>query len=413
MGLTIQNFLEARRAAWIDARTKASMTEDDLQDLQQQSLAKFTPENWLPDAAKRAKSISMVTHPSKFSHPDAKTSPVLAKAKQSPDGLLRTGNVSVQEDVSGNAASLDVHKFLTLELSDGQTVLEHLQQQTNLIKDVLSIHTATFEQLRDGFLCFVSKPAEATFTDAKVKQVYFPVDNGYHLLSILTPSGILFDLYDRIQAIRFSDETTQARDDRKEDKHNEQGYDSLYDLATISFGGSQSQNISMLNNRYRGKALLLSSMPPRLEKRKVHLPRYDFFTDTLWAGQHKKSFSSFHKLLAIHINNIDIRCGRDKCILTILDQVVEKAWEIRDYRSGWSLSSHYQHLPHPQKVWLDNHYQEERDSSDEWLTEIQSEFAHWFIRAYEKNLKERGFILEHIERQHIEKLIKDHKGAWL
>ncbi len=39
-------------------------------------------------------------------------------------------------------------------------------------------------------------PAEKSVkaTSERIKQVYFPVTDGYHLLSVLTPSGITFKL---------------------------------------------------------------------------------------------------------------------------------------------------------------------------------------------------------------------------
>ena len=45
--------------------------------------AKFLPCNWLSDAAKRAKQISLVSHAAKFTHSDAKGSSLLVKASSS------------------------------------------------------------------------------------------------------------------------------------------------------------------------------------------------------------------------------------------------------------------------------------------------------------------------------------------
>jgi CRISPR-associated protein Csy1 len=72
----------------------------------------------VPDAAKRVTQLSMVSHPSKFSHPSAKTSSVIAKVEQSNDGYLRSGNVDYSLDVFGNAAAMDVFKFLSLPLNE-------------------------------------------------------------------------------------------------------------------------------------------------------------------------------------------------------------------------------------------------------------------------------------------------------
>jgi CRISPR-associated protein Csy1 len=81
--------------------------------------------NWLIDASKRSGQLSVTTHPPKFSHPDAKIDAIIAKCNQKNDGLLRSGNVKIGLDVVGNAASLDVDKFLRLELDNNLTILQN------------------------------------------------------------------------------------------------------------------------------------------------------------------------------------------------------------------------------------------------------------------------------------------------
>jgi CRISPR-associated protein Csy1 len=126
----IQSFLEKRKEDWLRTRLKPNQSEEEQQALREEADTKFSLAVWLPDAAKRAGWLSLTTHPSKFSHPSAKTSMIMADAPYDPDGFLRSGNVVVETDVLGNAAALDVYKFLSLELSDGQTVLEHVKQGT-------------------------------------------------------------------------------------------------------------------------------------------------------------------------------------------------------------------------------------------------------------------------------------------
>jgi len=88
-----------------------------------------SPETWLPNAAKRAGQMSLSTHPCTFSHPSARknkngyVTPVMANADSFADGYLRSGNVVVEIDALGNAAVLDVYKFLTLEMEDHKKLL--------------------------------------------------------------------------------------------------------------------------------------------------------------------------------------------------------------------------------------------------------------------------------------------------
>ena len=82
-------------------------------------------------------------------------------------------------------------------------------------------------------------------TDARVKQVYFPLDRAgseYHLLSILAPAGMIFALKDRIVNIRKNEN------------------EDLPNLTRIKYS-AKPQNISYLSSQYGGSAYLLPSFP--------------------------------------------------------------------------------------------------------------------------------------------------------
>lgn len=392
----IQSFLEKRKEDWLRTRLKPNQSEEEQQALREEADTKFSLAVWLPDAAKRAGWLSLTTHPSKFSHPSAKTSMIMADAPYDPDGFLRSGNVVVETDVLGNAAALDVYKFLSLELSDGQTVLEHVKQGTPLIREIFHIPTASFTDLQTGFLS-IYKQDEQPITHERVKQVYFPVEDRYHLLSILTPSGIVYEMHDRIQQQRFSDATKEAREAQRKQEHHEKGHDELYGLAMIGYGGTKPQNISVLNSQHGGKAYLLPSIPPKLERREIPYPRKDFFAETLWLKQFQQPFMSLHEIFRSPRNNKDIRDNRDvQLVEHIWDKVIHRSLEIREQQLmrpqdvGWSRSDYYQHLPRAQKIWLDNHYHTQRDEQDTWRQAILQRFLGWLFEGYVKTLKDRG-----------------------
>lgn len=412
MDEAIINFLNERREAWLAKNINSSMSEDEQLAKEQESVEKYSREHWLPDAAKRAGQLSLVSHPSKFSHPGSKTSMIIADATERADGFLRSGQIDLEMDVVGNAAALDVDKFLNLKLNDGKTILKHLEQASGYIKEEFNIKTSSYQDLSEGFLK-VKKHDKVPITHGKVKQVYFPVEGDYHLLSLLTPSGILFELTQRIKDLRFSETTKIAREDKKHQRYNEQGYDELFNLSLMGFGGTKPQNISVLNSKNGGKAYLLPSLPPTLKKNKVRLPKRDFFSDILWVKTYRPTFVAFHKLLAANINNLNIRQGRDACVLSILDQVVHQAWQVRSQQSGWSQCEAYAQLPLYQKIWLDNHYEEQRGNEQEWLEKIIVKFSQWIIYAYQKNVPDSSITLADEELLHISKLLTKHKEALL
>jgi CRISPR-associated protein Csy1 len=149
------------------------------------------------------------------------------------------------------------------------------------IENLIAHAKLNFETLSTEFLK-IKVTDHSVKTDHLVKQVYFPVREAqYHLLSILTPSGLITRLKQSIDAIRFSEDTKQAKESRKKNEHHEVGYSDIFDLTVTAYGGTQPQNVSVLNSQNAGRAYLLSSCPPVLEKRAIRLPKTDFFFNVI------------------------------------------------------------------------------------------------------------------------------------
>ncbi len=383
----IKDFLAERKAMWLKKKINPSMETEVVKQLETDADQLFSLPVWLPDAAKRAGQLSLVSHPAKFSHPGAKASPIIANAPYRPDGLLRSGNVDTELDVLGNAAAMDVYKFLMLEMQDGQTILAHLEDDTDTIRQQFKMDTASFDELSAGLLAIKGSGTASTKTSGSIKQVYFPVNNArdeYHLLSVLTPSSMMFTLKSRINTLRYSDETKAAREARKAGKAHETGYAEIYNLSAIGFGGTKPQNISVLNSRHGGVSLLLESMPPQLEQRRVNPPRDSFFGAYLNPKFYQDAFNKLFVEVLREVNNQHVRNQIQWQCKTIFYQMIAHAWEVRRLPEGWSDSDHYDGLPMAQKIWLDRqHLQKRSDTEDrEWLDTIKRNMARWFVQAY-------------------------------
>lgn len=413
MTASIQAFLNERKELWLKDRLKKAINETEVADLQLQADERFSLGEWLPDAAKRVGQLSMVSHPSKFSHPSAKTSSVIAQEKYANDGYLRSGNVDYPLDVFGNAAAMDVFKFLSIDLGNGQTVLDAFEKQDIDLKEFIQHSSLDFDTLRSAFLV-IKETDTSVKTDHLVKQVYFPIEHGgYHLLSLLTPSGLMTKLKQNIDAIRFSDETKQAKERRKKNESDDVGYADIYDLTVTAYGGTQPQNVSVLNSQNAGRAYLLASYPPQLEKRTIRLPKTDFFAQCLYRKNFQDSFSQLHKFMQLDVNNIDIRIAIRNIIQFAIDQVLFQAWKIREsYTAGWSNQDYYLALPKLQRKWLDDFYEAEREQDDDWRDELSREIARWILRSYEKVISD-AYILgagELIDvKQRVEKSLQQTK----
>ncbi|MDO6513247.1 type I-F CRISPR-associated protein Csy1 [Neptuniibacter sp. 2_MG-2023] len=415
----IETFFTERKEGWLKKNIKASMTEEEVRDKTLECEEVFALINWLPNAAKRAGQISLSTHPVTFSHPSARknkngyASSVIAEADFKPDGFLRTGNVQAEHDALGNAAALDVYKFLTLVMADGDTLLHHLQQGSELAIELLAI-AGDVESLKQGFLAMVVANDEAV-TSSKIKQVYFPVEEeteGYHLLSVLSHSGHLFEMRKRLDHLRFSDFTKEKRELRKNNKYTETGYQEIYNLTTIGYGGTKPQNISVLNNQNAGKAHLLLSMPPELSPRNTRLPTRNFFGDVLYPKQLQETFQAFHRLISADHNNINIRKGLDYRIEEYLDHMILKMWQVR---KGFTEQTHSrpEALPTYQKLWLLPEYEQDRLANQAWANELIREAARHFNASYKKVLGRSAMELGDDLYQRVTLIIEQSKEALL
>jgi len=374
----IVDFLQERKQAKLKSPGKKS--EQEIED-------DFRIENWVEHAAKRAAQLSLVTHPGKFSHPDARITPILFEGSRAADGYLRSGNVVVKHDVVGNAAALDVYGFLSVELEDQRSVLDHFETDSDQLRQLLGVNEGQFQQWRTAFLQIKSSSSEQK-TAGQIKQVYFPVEDGYHLLSVLYPSGLITAHRERIQQMKFSDEVKEARQKRKDGEHHELGFFDLPGLLTQKFGGTKPQNISKLNSGNGGMAWLMPSMPPMLKGGYQQLPKQDFFQFLRWDAHSKSLFRRLHTLFKLDLNNRDIRKKVKETIAEILEWVLLRALYLQQSTPGWSDRERYQ-IPELQKIWLDQQHFENRADHPDWQEAIAQAVSEWIVVTYRRIYRKR------------------------
>jgi len=417
MNETISKFFDERKEAWLKKNLKSSMLDDEVLELHEECAGLFSLEVWLPNASKRAGQISISTHPCTFSHPSSRknkngdVTPIIAENKQRNDGFLRTGNVEVQSDALGNAAALDVHKFLNLKMPDGKLLLEHIKNDTELAKSLLKIKSKKYEVLKDEFLEMINSSIELV-TSSKIKQVYFPVEGSYHQLSILTNSGMVYALRKRLDKIRFGDELKALREKRKKNEYSEEGYREIYALTTIGYGGTKPQNISVLNSQNGGKSQLLNSMPPELKQRNIRFPKVDFFSESINPWKFKSTFDALHNIFKVpNYSNEAMRNARKHHYEQLTEKVIEQMWSVRlveeeqYYGKNSKLKSH-------QEIWLLNENSRTRDDENEWLDVIIKEIALWILSSYKKILKKSAIDVNGTEElKDIQNIVQQSKEA--
>jgi CRISPR-associated protein Csy1 len=247
-------------------------------------------------------------------------------------------------------------------------------------------------------------------TSSKIKQVYFPVDENYHQLSILSASGAMFELRKRIDDIRTSEQTKEARAYEKNNEIYEGSYKQLVNLTTIGYGGTKPQNISVLNNQNGGKVHLLSSEPPMLAKRDIQFPTADFFSQSISYYQCKDLFYALHELFLNHQNDWNIRRERDEYYQAIMDRIIEKMWLVRSV-SEEQYKPDTSQLNRMQKIWLCADSEDKRTTENDWLDDLCTDITRFIFNGYEKLLGKKKFVFSDAEFEHIHKYVVRRKEA--
>src|SRR5690554_2055599 len=122
-------FIDERR----DAKLKGNNTDIE-------TAAKYEYTTWLADAARRVSQIQAVTHVLKATHPDARGSSLHLAPNNLPQhreiGSHLLGD-TFAEDIVGNAAALDVFKFLKTEV-EGKRLFDWMQAADTDLQTAIS-----------------------------------------------------------------------------------------------------------------------------------------------------------------------------------------------------------------------------------------------------------------------------------
>lgn len=98
--------------------------------------------------------------------------------------------------LTDNSSNIRVQGFVFLKMSDNRTVMDHLIEDTDEIRSELSGLTIEYKKIREAILGMLD--AECTETNQFIKQVYYPVDGDYHLLSILPSTVLSYEIGNRL-----------------------------------------------------------------------------------------------------------------------------------------------------------------------------------------------------------------------
>lgn len=344
----------------------------------------FVPTTWLEDAARRVGQIRAVTHSLKPIHPDAKGSS-LFREPVSLAPLAEVGShalgAAFDTDVVGNAAALDVYKFLKLE-QQGQSLLSLAVRADADLGAALS-EDPTQAQAWMAAFAGLAAPRDKVSSHTLAKQIYWPVgddphdDGSYHLLAPLYPTSLVHRVYQTLQNDRFSEEAKAARDARKAGTWHERPVREYPHLAIQKLGGTKPQNISQLNSERRGDNSLLASLPPVWQSSAVKpvFGASSLFDVFRWRPAARTLTHHLRQFLeSSPMRNLDTRTRRNELVENLLDELMQFTGELQTLAPGWTNDPRCELSP-AHRTWLDPDVTQE--TVPDLIDSLASDFANW------------------------------------
>lgn len=346
--------------------------------------AKYDYATWLADAARRVGQIQAVTHVLKATHPDARGSSLHVVPTLLP-AHAEVGSHSLNclpDDIVGNAAALDVYKFLKVEV-DGRRLLDWMQQGDADLLSAMSDDSSQAAEWVESFTGLVRAPNQPQ-SHVLAKQIYWCVsgepasDDGFHLLQPMFPSSLVHTVHEQLNAARFGEENKAARQAFFANEAYTGSFQSYQYLAARKLGGTKPQNISQLNSERGGVNYLLSSAPPSWHSASVG--SFLGVESVLTGFRRFEGVESLLRQLVSFLKsnpppNQATRDKREKLERALAESLACFGKQISaDKPPGWTSASDCQLLLH-EKLWLDPDHPALSNDVDEGSPETEAPIA--------------------------------------
>lgn len=386
---------------------KLDKLKDDDEDKRQQLIESHRREAWVADAARRVGQIQLATHTLKHLHPDARGTTIYLDEAPCPDENLVGTHVLAKDDraddVVGNAAALDVFKFLKLS-HNGRNLLQRALNSETSLAAAMSDQPEQSMAWLDAFAGIVQARGAAS-SHTLAKQLYFPIaDDQYHLLAPLYPTALVHRWHQTLMEDRFGEPAKEARLAKKEQRDHPHGFREYPGLVVQNFGGTKPQNISQLNSERGGAAYLLPSFPPDWQRQGIRPPikRTSVFGRYGELGQ-QPEVKELLKDLRTYLNarreldsTMAMRDQRAELVNAIVDAVIDYQDMVRSFPAGWSKDPKCK-LDSAESSWLDADHENAADddaaeapdqddpsapeAAKHWRSVIAFRFASWLNAA--------------------------------
>lgn len=365
---------------------------------------RYSLEVWMDNAANRmTKQIGFGTHISKGIHSSSKGDNINFDPNTAlPKAVV--GHQSIknhQLDASGNAAALPLYSFFEFEVQDGKKVKDYIIENDNSFELSLSSDPDLSKQYFKAFRQALVGKNKQPITSEYNKQTLWPHANKQYTCIIpLYPSSLTNIVFQKIQHIKYSDETSSKRKNRFSNKEDviQAAYPTISDIAVVKLGGSNPQGVSRHMSTQGGINYLLPSLPPTLTRYNTHFKPSRFATSIFSNALEKRISPTLLKIFSAiktKPNNVKVRDLRKQAMDEVLTQIFDYAHYMQnELPAGWSKDQ--VNLNDSEKFWLDprraelegeESWKEKREAED-WHKDIIHSYARWINSLLKKKFKD-------------------------
>lgn len=340
---------------------------------------------WICRSLIMSEGVYPATHIAKLTHSSSSASSIWDNTLSENAKYISTASLrnKIIDGAYPDAALSKNVKFLMLTYKDKLLATELINGNTDALKDLSESDEELFRWITGFQKILINQPISANLA----KQVYFPVSDDYHLLTILKSSPLMQVIYDGYFEKSAKKNQAAFGKSKEKKKYRSGEYNQPVNVARISTTLSQPQNVSVLNGKRGGYIRLFSAQPP-IWKSQLKPPIS--FTSFFYAGfghQNIKEnvnylcdFLSRFEKLGLSIRDPKKKKWIQGWLSNIIDEVLLYAANIQNIPAGWSqienikLKREHQYFLDPYRD--DAQFQKKRNGTD-WQSVICRDFANW------------------------------------
>ena len=275
-------------------------------------------------------------------------------------------------------------KFMML--SNGAMLSEEINNGNSAPLSMFATDRTELDRWMKGFQ-YNLNPSPTT--DSLAKQVYFPVENNYHMLVVTKSSSLIHALF--LNNFEKSVNSKRTKLDKYKEQHhyNEETYQCPTNIGKVSTTLSQPQNISILNGKRGGRLHLFSCNPPTWQSQlKPPLYKKSLFNTFSHPSinvdiDYLRDYLLRFERIELSIKNPQRRKWIEKWVANIIDELLSYAATIQTLPPGWSnaenskLKPEHQYFLDPYRD--DEVFQNARKASG-WQSVVCNDFSRWLNR---------------------------------